>query len=341
MTELLTATERYAAYLVYLSIAHSMSGAEHFIDLLDGVAAEAIDDGYDVGTTWLVRAHAAEYRGDIAQLRRCLESALVRDPSLTSAPLGLGFLAFVEGDVDRALRYFNECEDESAAHMSRVLTNFPSQPRAPRNEPCRCGSGKKRKQCCGDRDRYPLPDRACWLWEKAAFWLERRPQQHPMLRCLSELSGSSTPDDPLLDAASELPVIESIALLEYGLLEGFLMRMGQLLPTDERALAGRWMHERHTVWSVELTEPGGWLLLEECVSGERRKALNTTVSRCTDPGELVYAAVVPTGDGWLLPCHPIGLEDTDADAVVELLEAGIDPMLVASTVVRGTLSATM
>lgn len=100
---------------------------------------------------------------------------------------------------------------------------------------------------------------------------------------------------------------------------------------DERALTEEWTGARHRAWRVADTTPGTSLRLTDLASGETLDAMNGAVSRCTRPGELVFAAVVPTGDGWDLPCHPVGLSPEVADTLVTQLGADGDPLAVAAT----------
>ena len=175
------------------------------------------------------------------------------------------------------------------------------------------------------------------------MWSRRLPQQGPLIDLAARLGGvqSWEDDDVVVADVLRCPVIESVSLLDAGQLRRFLDRIGCLLPGDERALAEQWTTVRHRAWQVEDTVPGSSLVLADLGDGATVEAVNGSVSRCTQPGELVFAAVVPTPTGWLLPCHPVGLTPGLADAVADLVAAGIDPLEVAATVVRGTQSATM
>ena len=125
------------------------------------------------------------------------------------------------------------------------------------------------------------------------------------------------------------------------MLPGFLDRYGALLPDDEGVLAEEWIGVRQTVWRVEEAEPGWWLRMTDLASGAVVRAVNGSVSRCTSPGEVLFGAVVPSGDGWLLPEHPLCLVPDDGEALAELVRVGVEPMAVAATVVRGIQNATM
>lgn len=311
---------------------------------LERFARRAVDRGLDTAGAWYALACVAEHRGALAAQRAHLERSLRRDPEFPPSLAALGFLAFVEGDArcaERLLRRSGEADDSWMLHS---LSHYPTPAAtAGRNQRCPCGSGWKYKHCCAGAAVHPLHDRAFWLWDKADAWVMRLAQQGPLWNVVEELTGVAAdhePDDGALHAVREVPM-RAVALLDGGLLVRFLDRCGGVLPEDERALAATWTNERHRVWRVVATEPGRWLRLSE-VGGDRTVEVSDgAVSRCTQPGEVVYGAVLLTGGGWLLPSHPACLDPGDGEALAELVAAGIDPLAVAATVVRGIRSATM
>lgn len=308
------------------------------------LARRALERGHDTAGAHHLLACVAEHQGEVATQRRHLDDALARDPAFGPARLALGFLAFVTGDVRRARRLLADLDDRRAVAMAHAVGHI-AEPGLPvgRNDACPCGSGAKAKRCCPPPP-LPLADRAWWLWEKAEQWLRRLPQVGDQVCLAEELAGVDLLEAGECDVVEEVltaPAFRSVALLEGGMLARFLDRLGPLLPADERALTERWRAARHAVWEVDDTEPGRWLRLVDLVSGEVVQAANGSVSRCTEPGEVVYGVVLPIGEGWLLPTHPVCLEPEEGLAVAELLEARIDPMAVAATVYRGGSSATV
>jgi hypothetical protein len=317
------------------------------VEQAEVVACRAIGRGFETAGAWFVLACVAEHRGALDLQRSQLERALELDRSFGPALAALGIRSFIEGDARRAERLLAACGDRRLEPYHHTLSHYPTpSPAAGRNEPCPCGSERKYKHCCIDRVGWPLAERAGWLWDKAEAWLTCLPQHGPLMALIEELVGAdeemclSEPSDELLEAVEAVPV-RALALLEGGLLGRFLHRYGRLLPDDERELAETWMQARHSVWRVEDTTPGRTLVLTDLAGGRTVEASNGAVSRCTRPGEIVYGAVVPTSDGWLLPCHPTCLDPDDGRALAELLVGGIDPMSVASTLVRGIESGTM
>jgi hypothetical protein len=315
------------------------------VERAEGVARRAVEAGHETAGAWFVRACVAEHRGQVEAQRHHLARSLAIDGGFGPSLLGAGFLSFVEGDLRRARRSLEAVgDDRRTGWMLHTL----SHQRAPaagaeRNLPCPCGSGAKRKRCCGAQP--PLPERAWWLWDKAKAWTERLAQEEVLVeRCLDladiDHDDWNDPDEGLVQAFEEVPV-QAIALLEGGMLRRFLDRCGGLLPPDERQLAEHWAGERHQVWRVLDVTPGTSLVLEALDGGRTVEALNGRVSRCTSPGEVVYAPVLWSGDAWHLPCHPAGLDPDDGELLVALASAGIDPWEIASTLVRGIRSATM
>lgn len=332
-----------ARALVELALGPFVDGGS--VDRLAEVIEHAIDRGYDNAGVRYVQACIAEERGDAAEQRRLLELVLARDAGFGRASADLGFLAFVEGDVAQASRHLAAADDDpTLGSMVHTLTHYPTRrPEVGRNEPCTCGSGRKQKHCCVDPPRHPLEHRAYWLWDKAAVWLRRLPQHGALFGVACGLAGVDDPDDDeaAVTAALQHELTETVALLEAGLLRRFLDRLGHLLPSDERALAEQWLDVRNRVWHVEDTRPGYSLVLTEVGGGRTVVAGNGRVSRCTEPGEVVFGAVLPTGTGWYLPHHPACLAPPDGDAVAALVRADIDPVTVSATVFRGNHGATM
>lgn len=307
---------------------------DHSVSRLDDFARRAVEGGLETAGAWLVRARVAEHRGDLTAQRAHLEACLDCDADFGPALADLGFLAFVEGDTARARRLLLASGDERSEGMLHTLTHYPTRRSSVgRNERCPCGSGAKRKHCCADGPGHPLSHRAVWLWEKAGSWTRRMSQHLALMDVACLLAGVDDPDDdePAVLAVLGLPILESLTLLDAGLLARFLERLGPVLPDDERALAGRWLGARHRVWRVESTTPGRSLVVTDLCDGSTIEATNGVVSRCMSPGEVVFAAVVPTGDGWLQPDHPVCLPPDLAAEAADLVAADCDPLAVAAT----------
>lgn len=333
-----------AAYVHILDHHLGTSAAQ----ICEAQAGRALADGVNAAGVHFLLARAAELRGDIDRWRRRLDRTLRADETFTPAVFELGFVAFVEGDVATARRRLTDGHDLRAGSMLDALGRLPS-PRSSlgRNDQCPCDSGKKVKRCCGmEAASRPLEARAPWLWEKVAWCLRRPPLRPAYIELVDELVEEPF-DDPLDELFDEpaadrvrgrkLRVLsddatEAIALLDGQLLGDVLSTFGRLLPPDERRLAQLWRGQRHRLWSVEVTHPGRSLSLVDVHTGDRVEALHADVSRCTTPGEFVFGAVVPTGAGWMMPRHHIGIAPARVPDVATWIDECHDPIEVAQRV---------
>lgn len=266
---------------------------EESVDHLDDVARDAIGSGYVTAGAWFLRACVAEHRGDLDAQQSHLETSLAIDPAFWPSLESSGFLAFVEGDARRAADLLAASPKPAVVGMLHTLSHYAAP------------------------GPHPLAARVIWLWEKAATWLHRVAQHGLLVWTAADVAGI---DDPLYDEAELVgalahPLIESAVLLEFGLLDRFLGQLGALLPRDERQQAWQWAQLRHSVWRVEDTTPGSSLRVVDLATGRSVDAVNGEVSRCTEPGEVFFGAVLPAGDAWILPCHPVPL---DAAAAAEI-----------------------
>jgi len=309
-------------------------------DRLERFASDVIDKGFDVAGAWFARGCVAERRGDLAGAERHYAAALERDGEYWPASSSLGFLAFARGEVTAGRQLLRDADSAHGRRMLHLLDHV-DQLRPERNAPCACGSGRKTKVCCGEASVSPDFE-AGWLWDKAALWLHRLPQAARFVDAACRLADLERDAGDRLVHAVRVPLMDSLALFEHGLLDRFAHDFGPLLRETERATLASWRDVTHRIWEVRDTEPGYTLTLVDLASGAEVTAQNGSVSCCTRPGELVYAAVLPSRDGrWLLPCHPLCLDDDVADVYADLLEHGVDPLLVAKGLLAGEYDATM
>ncbi|MFP4513650.1 MAG: hypothetical protein ACLFRV_11955 [Acidimicrobiales bacterium] len=323
----------------YIDSFIKVTGMEPGVWLLDAQAARVLDgDGDNAGVRYLL-ARVAELRGQLDRWRTQLDLSLALDDGYEPSLFDRGFLAFVEGDVSTATRLLGRIDDPRAAVMLHTLSHYPPRRSGSgRNYPCQCGSGAKTKRCCGVvPEPHPLHERVYWLWEKTAWWLRRPPQQWALLDLVAELADVEEVDDDL-EAVTEVlheEATEAIALLDADLVSWFVDTLGSLLPTDERGLLTEWVGTRHRLWRVEATDPGRSVTMVDDDTGRRVEAMNGSVSRCTQPGEIVFAAVVPTSAGWFLPCHHLGVASSSAPLVASWMDDFDDPLNVAAHLYSG------
>jgi hypothetical protein len=307
-------------------------------DQLERFASDVIDKGFDTAGAWFARGCVAERRGDLAAAQRHYAASLERDGSFWPAVRSQAFLAFVRGEVTACRRFLR---DDSYDGPMLDLLDRVDHLRPERNAPCACGSGRKTKVCCGEASVPPVFE-AGWLWDKAALWLRRLPQAARFVEAACRIADLDRDAGDRLVHAVTVPVSGSLALFEHGLIERFAADFGPLLRETEQATLASWRGVTHRIWEVRDTEPGHTLTLVDLASGAEVRAQNGSVSLYTRPGELVYAAVLPSRDGrWLLPCQPLCLDDDVADVYADLLEHGVDPLLVAKGLLAGEYDATM
>lgn len=317
----------------YVESMIEMAGVSSGVGLLDAQADRALaGDGDSAGVRYVL-ARVAELRGHLDQWRAQLDLSIARDDGFEPALFDRGFLAFVEGDIATATRLLARVDDPRADVMLHTLSHYPPRRSGSgRNDPCRCGSEVKTKRCCGVMvDDHPLHERVVWLWEKVAWWLRRPPQQWAFLDVVADLADVERFDDDR-EAVTEVlheSATEAIALLDADLIAWFIDTFGALLPADERELLAGWVGTRHRLWRVEATDPGRSLTLIDHDTGRCVEAMNGSVSRCTHPGEIAYAAVVPTGAGWFMPCHHLGVSPSAAPLVASWIDDPDDPLEVS------------
>jgi hypothetical protein len=299
-----------------------LHASEGSVGRVEAFVEGAIESGHDTAGAWFLLGAIAEWRGEIGRAGAHYGAALERDARFAPAADAAAYLAFVRGDVMACRRSPGVYLTSVGREMLHLLDEVEA----------------------GDGARAAASE-AHWLWKKAALGLHRLPQAGRFLaatQAVTDLEAAGEEQEDRLLHALRLPVMESLVLLDRGLLEQFTATFVPLLSPSEVALLARWNGATHRLWEVTATEPGQALTLVDLVNGEEVVAVNGAVSRCTVPGEVVYGAVLPTDDGgWLLPVHPLCLDDDQAEAYVDLLRAGVDPLLLAKALVGEEYDATM
>ena len=274
---------------------------------------------------WL-RAKAHEDRGETAKAERALGDAEALDPAWSQPLLDLARYACDRGDAERGLALLRRAGADDT-ELADILREFrPEQrPDMRRNGPCWCGSGRKYKHCHLGREELPLARRASWLYLKAVLHLDRGIWRGLVVEVAAERARHWTDQDGLLQALED-PLVTDAVLFEGGAFEEFLAHRGDLLPDDERMLAGQWLLGERSVFEVESVEPGKGLRLRDLRTGDRLDVQEVLGSRQLEPGVLVCTRVLPTGEGQQLfgGIEPIPLHHRDE--LIELLDAEPDPL---------------
>lgn len=227
-----------------------------------------------VGLRWL-RAKAIERLGAVAEAETELHAAVTLDPNW---PLALEDLARYEsdrGDANRALALLHRGGVEAGDELLELLAPFESTPRTDigRNEQCWCGSGRKYKKCHLNKAEFALPERAGWLYAKAARQI--RDGHTTQMAELAELRGQHWESAyRMLDALQD-PLLESAMLFEGGVLETFLEHRLHLLPEDERLLAQQWLLSTRSIFEVTHVVPGEGFTARDTRTGDRHEVTAT------------------------------------------------------------------
>ena len=131
--------------------------------------------------------------------------------------------------------------------------------------------------------------------------------------------------DELLSAAVADPLAIDTVLFEGGAFKEFLAWRGELLPDDERVLAQQWLGVQRSVYDVEQVRPGRDVTVRDVRTGDVHEVTEVTASRTLQPGQLICAHVLPTGDGFQFfgGIEPVALHERGP--LIELLDDEPDP----------------
>jgi hypothetical protein len=161
-----------------------------------------------------------------------------------------------------------------------------------RNAPCPCGSGRKYKMCCLSKATHPLAHRSRWLFSKVAQWVNEPAQRIELLPYALRIYGGSA--EAIRESMIE-GIVHGLALFEGGLLHEFLSRRGELLPSDEFALAWSWLDSPVRCYDVVDVRPGIGLTLRDV----RDKSDHTVADRASSSqvkvGATLCARLLATG----------------------------------------------
>ena len=159
------------------ALGYQDQGAPGLSLMVDGLAAYS-PRSVRPALRWL-EAKAYERMGQISRAEECLIAAEKLDPNWSPVLLDLARYASDRGDAARGLALLERAApEEEDPLLQEILTAFLPTPGpvVGRNDPCWCGSGRKFKQCHLYRPAArPLDERAAWLYQKAARFLQDGP----------------------------------------------------------------------------------------------------------------------------------------------------------------------
>ncbi len=217
-----------------------------------------------------------------------------------------------------------ELEDEPFDEFAPPIpTAAPFRPRAARNAPCPCGSGRKYKKCHlrPDEEEHAEVARATAM-HVLDNALIRRLIKFALSRFEKEWRIFQN-DFARLTEASEIQFAWPWAVYGFEVRGSTVAEIYRDAHPDRCSKAEhRWMDAQRSawmsVWEVEAVEPGSAIALVDLLSGERRTVREVHGSRHVVKRQALLARVVDH-EGLSLMCgpHPVTLSPRAADEVVE------------------------
>ena len=297
-----------AELLVAETIGTGRAGASG-LGLFAEVLEPKVPRAAKVACRWL-RAVALERLGDIDEAERELLAAESMDPDWPLPLFDLARIASDRGDAERGLSLLRRAGAAPDHPLVELLQQHRVQPRRDlgRNERCWCGSGRKYKKCHLGREELPLPERAGWLYMKAA--------QYALLGGWRDALAEALADPLILDAV----------LFEGGAFAQFLDVRGSLLPDDERLLAEQWQLAERSVFEVEQVRSGHSVTVRDLRTGNTHEVRAGAAGRQFNVGQLICAHPLPTGDTMQFfgGIEPVALHHRDR--LIDLLDTEPDPV---------------
>ncbi len=211
--------------------------------------------------------------------------------------------------------------DSAEPALDALASPEPFRPRAGRNEPCPCGSGRKYKKCHLAAD---AAEHASQRSKTATHAMDER-LVHRLcgfgLREYGEAWEAFQDDFTDLDAAIALVMPWSVYCFEVDgktVVDAYLDAHRRRCSPEEQ----RWLDAQRaawlSVWEVEAVDPGQTVTLHDLLSDERRTVHEVRGSKALVPRDAVLARIVDY-DGVSLLCgvHPRPLPPFTAAAVVQ------------------------
>ena len=258
--------------------------------------------------------------GEVVEAEDAARAALRAEPAHRGAAEAMAGYLEDRGDAVRALEHLRRAgvreDDPQMARLADVVAH--AGPKAARNDPCPCGSGKKYKACCIDRPAIPAQLQFRWLYEKAlAFALHAARREAPthLAAHALELEGA---EESAASRASADHRFAELSLFDEGLLERFLNEREPLLPAAEVTIAEAWLDRKLRLYEVTEVRPGEGMALSDTRSGETLWVLGSIPGVEPTVGEPIVARLLPVGDELRLGGPVIRVPERLRESVVAL-----------------------
>ncbi len=284
--------------------------------------AEAILAGGQAPGPHYLLACCAEHRNDVAIGEAHLREALAIDPEFVPALIDAAWYASDRGDAKSAVTYLHRVELPTGYAFLAQLEHFaaPGPAAAGRNDRCPCGSGRKYKVCCVQRNGHPLHERATWLHQKGFRFLMRVPQRNAVLDVAAARAGGDADEETWAHVALDDGLVQDLALFDREVFTTFLDVRGALLPADELELGRTWVGIRRSLYEVTGVRHGVGLTLRDLRAGDVLEVSDSRTSLEARPGDLLYARVAPDGRSHLLLGGTTEIPPEQRDRLIAFLD---------------------
>ncbi|MGI8662237.1 MAG: SEC-C metal-binding domain-containing protein [Acidimicrobiales bacterium] len=306
--------------------------AESHASVPDSVVAfaevVAVTGGRHAAAAHALAGVAERWRGDVLAAERAYETAVRLDPDLGVAAGELATLKLDRGDLARA--YALALHEDLERGMAEWIGNERARqdalrPKAGRNDPCPCGSGKKFKKCCASGDPLSLADRVPLILQRMAHFATSAEQQVSLFGLAISAAGSADSDLPTaIRRFLGDPFLVDVAIHEGGCGEAYLDERAPLLPVDEIELLREVLDEPRRLWEILRVDEGVAVELRDTRTGDVIEVVERSGSQGRSPGELLLARAVTVAGMPMLFGVPVVVPLRERERIVGLLDGWLD-----------------
>lgn len=310
---------------VFVNLERRYAYGSAIVEFADTIASTG---GRDGANAYALAGLAHRWAGEALDAEAAFGRALDRDPGCVVAAGELAELAADRGDISRA-HALAVRDDHDEARVTWLEGERDRRarlvPKAARNEPCPCRSGRKFKQCCGRGGAPSLLDRMPFVQGRLGRFATH--PDHEVGVFTLAVTATSASGDVALDGVGRFRddgFVIDVAVHEGGLALAYLAERGDLLPDDERRLVVSILDEPRRLWEITEVRPGEALVLRDTATGETVDVAERSGTEGREPGELLMVRVVHVGDGSVMAGVPILVPLRERERVLALLDANPD-----------------
>ncbi|MDP1818615.1 MAG: SEC-C metal-binding domain-containing protein [Acidimicrobiales bacterium] len=299
-----------------------------FADLVTGTG------GRHAAAAHALTGLAERWRDDVVAAERAFETAVALDPDLGVAAGELATLKLDRGDLARAhsLSLHDDVEPGMAEWIAGERARQSAlRPKAGRNDPCPCGSGKKFKKCCAAGGPLSLGDRVPLVLQRMVHFATSPEHQFSLFGLAISAAGADDPDLPTaIRRFLDDPFLVDVAVHEGGLGEEYVDERAPLLPADEIELLQRVLAEPRRLWEILRVDEGVGVELRDTSTGEVIEVIERSGSQGRSSGELLLARTARVDDAPVLFGVPLVVPLRERGRVLEMLDGWLDADTLAS-----------